>query len=66
MNPVRVAWLVDAVGGVAGRRVLDVGCGGGILTESLATLGASVTGIDLSGKALGVARLHGLESGVKV
>ena len=66
MNPVRVAWLVDAVGGIEGRRVLDVGCGGGILTESLATLGASVTGIDLSAKALGVARLHGLESGVKV
>lgn len=66
MNPVRVGWLAQAVGGLEGKRVLDVGCGGGILAESLATLGASVTGIDLSEKALGVARLHGLESGIKV
>ncbi|MFO1314984.1 MAG: bifunctional 2-polyprenyl-6-hydroxyphenol methylase/3-demethylubiquinol 3-O-methyltransferase UbiG [Burkholderiales bacterium] len=66
MNPVRVAWLEQAVGGLAGKRVLDVGCGGGILAESMAALGASVTGIDLSEKALGVARLHGLESGIKV
>ena len=66
MNPVRVGWLAQAVGGLEGKRVLDVGCGGGILTESMAGLGATVTGIDLSEKALGVARLHGLESGVKV
>ena len=66
MNPVRVAWLAQAVGGLSGKRVLDVGCGGGILAESMAVQGAEVTGIDLSEKALGVARLHGLESGIKV
>ena len=52
--------------GMAGKTVLDIGCGGGILSESMAGLGASVTGIDLSEKALGVARLHLLESGKTV
>ena len=66
MNPVRLAWIVDTAGGLADRRVLDVGCGGGILSDSLAAGGAHVTGIDLSEKALGVARLHGLESGIRV
>ncbi|HET9763962.1 MAG TPA: bifunctional 2-polyprenyl-6-hydroxyphenol methylase/3-demethylubiquinol 3-O-methyltransferase UbiG, partial [Casimicrobiaceae bacterium] len=50
----------------AGKRALDVGCGGGILSEAMARAGASVTGIDLSEKALSVARLHQLESGVEV
>jgi 2-polyprenyl-6-hydroxyphenyl methylase/3-demethylubiquinone-9 3-methyltransferase len=66
MNPVRLAWIEGATGGLAERRVLDVGCGGGILAESMAAKGARVTGIDLSEKALGVARLHGLETGVRV
>ncbi|RYH45206.1 MAG: bifunctional 2-polyprenyl-6-hydroxyphenol methylase/3-demethylubiquinol 3-O-methyltransferase UbiG, partial [Alcaligenaceae bacterium] len=56
----------EQIGGLAGKRVLDVGCGGGILSESMAVAGASVTGIDLAEKSLKVARLHGLESGVKV
>ena len=66
INPLRVDWIETVTGGVAGKRVLDVGCGGGILAESLAQRGAQVTGIDLGEKALGVAKLHQLESGVAV
>src|SRR5437868_15382575 len=66
INPLRLAWIDSVVGGLAGRRVVDVGCGGGILAESMASRGAAVTGIDLSERALGVARLHQLESGVEV
>ena len=66
MNPVRLAWISEAVGGLAGRRVLDVGCGGGILTEAMAREGATVTGIDLAERALAVARLHRVESGAAV
>jgi 2-polyprenyl-6-hydroxyphenyl methylase/3-demethylubiquinone-9 3-methyltransferase len=65
INPLRLDWIDQAVG-LAGKRVLDVGCGGGILAESMASRGAEVTGIDLSDKALGVARLHLYESGQKV
>jgi 2-polyprenyl-6-hydroxyphenyl methylase/3-demethylubiquinone-9 3-methyltransferase len=60
-----LAWI-DRHAGLAGKTTLDVGCGGGILSESLAQLGASVTGIDLSEKILGIARLHLLESGQTV
>jgi len=66
INPLRLAWIDSIVGGLAGKRVVDVGCGGGILAESMASRGASVTGVDLSERALGVARLHQLESGVEV
>ena len=66
INPLRLDWIDQLAGGVADKKVLDVGCGGGILAESLADRGATVTGIDLSEKALGVARLHLLESGKKV
>ena len=66
INPLRLGWIEDVAGGLAGRRVLDVGCGGGLLTEAMAGRGADVTGIDLSDKAIGVARLHQLESGAKV
>ena len=65
INPLRLAWI-DRHSSLPGRRVLDVGCGGGILAESMAALGADVTGIDLSDKALGVARLHLFESHQKV
>jgi 2-polyprenyl-6-hydroxyphenyl methylase/3-demethylubiquinone-9 3-methyltransferase len=62
INPLRLAWISQHVD-LFGKTVLDVGCGGGILSESLALGGASVTGIDLSKEALRVARLHLLESG---
>ena len=65
LNPLRLAWI-DGLAPLAGKRVLDVGCGGGILAEAMARLGASVTGIDLSEKPLKVAELHLLESGVAV
>lgn len=65
INPLRLDWI-DARSPLSGRRVLDVGCGGGILSEGMAARGAQVTGIDLSEKALGVARLHLFESGYDV
>ena len=65
INPLRLGWIERACG-LAGKRVLDVGCGGGLLSEGMAALGAQVTGIDLSDKALAVARLHLLESGRSV
>jgi 2-polyprenyl-6-hydroxyphenyl methylase / 3-demethylubiquinone-9 3-methyltransferase len=66
INPLRMGYIVKQCGDLAGRTVLDVGCGGGILTEAMARDGAKVTGIDLSEKALGVARLHQIESGAIV
>ena len=65
LNPLRLGWI-DALTALAGKRVLDVGCGGGILSEAMARLGAAVTGIDLSEKPLKVAKLHLLESGLAV
>ena len=65
INPLRLNYI-DATAGLAGKRVLDVGCGGGILAESMAAREAEVVGIDLSEKALKVAKLHLLESGLKV
>ncbi len=65
INPLRLDGI-DANVGLAGKKVLDVGCGGGLLSEGMAERGAQVTGIDLSEKALGVARLHLLESGRSV
>jgi 2-polyprenyl-6-hydroxyphenyl methylase/3-demethylubiquinone-9 3-methyltransferase len=61
INPLRLRWIDDAAN-LKGKSVLDVGCGGGILAESMAALGASVKGIDLSDKALKVAQLHLFES----
>lgn len=66
INPLRLGWIEQLSGGLEGKRVVDVGCGGGILAESMAARGARVTGIDLAEKALQVARLHQLESGVQV
>ncbi len=57
MNPLRVGYI-DSRAGLAGKTVLDVGCGGGILSEGMAALGATVTGIDLADKPLKVAQLH--------
>ena len=65
INPLRLDFI-DSHAGLAGKTVLDVGCGGGILAESMAARGASVTGIDLAKKSLKVAQLHSLESGVSV
>lgn len=65
INPLRLGWIERCIG-LKGKRVLDVGCGGGLLTEGMAALGAQVTGIDLSEKPLGVARLHLFESGLQV
>ena len=65
INPLRLNYINDLVS-LKGKAVLDVGCGGGILSESMAEKGAIVTGIDLGEKALKVATLHSLESGVAV
>jgi 2-polyprenyl-6-hydroxyphenyl methylase/3-demethylubiquinone-9 3-methyltransferase len=65
INPLRLHWI-DGIAGLSGKRVLDVGCGGGILSEAMAGLGAEVTGIDLSDQALQVAQLHLLESKANV
>lgn len=61
INPLRLEWI-DGLAGLSSKRVLDVGCGGGILSDSMARKGANVLGIDLSTKALRVARLHALEA----
>ncbi len=65
INPLRLNFI-DSLVSLHGKRVLDVGCGGGILSESMDEIGADVTGIDLGDKALKVAKLHQLESGSKV
>ena len=65
INPLRVNWI-DERASLAGKKVLDVGCGGGILSESMARQGATVTGLDMGAEPLQVARLHALESGVEL
>lgn len=65
INPLRTNWIDQKVG-LAGKEVLDVGCGGGILAEAMALRGAKVTGIDMGEAPLAVASLHKLESGVEV
>lgn len=65
INPLRLDWVRQYVE-LGARRVLDIGCGGGILTEAMATMGARVTGIDVADAPLAVARLHLIESGAEV
>lgn len=66
INPLRLDYIVERAGGLAGKTVVDVGCGGGILSESMAQLGAKVTGIDMGIDALNVAKLHLYESGLEI
>ncbi|MFA5704043.1 MAG: bifunctional 2-polyprenyl-6-hydroxyphenol methylase/3-demethylubiquinol 3-O-methyltransferase UbiG [Advenella sp.] len=66
INPLRLEWIQSLAGTLTDKTIIDVGCGGGILSESMAAAGAKVTGIDLAQKSLTVAKLHGLESGIKV
>ena len=63
INPLRLQFIQDYID-IAGKRMVDVGCGGGILTEGLAKLGADALGIDLSEELIDIADLHGLESGI--
>src|SRR5688572_7654171 len=65
INPLRLKFINDRVG-LNGKTVIDVGCGGGILSESMAALGARVTGLDMGDAPLAVARLHLKESGLRV
>jgi 2-polyprenyl-6-hydroxyphenyl methylase/3-demethylubiquinone-9 3-methyltransferase len=65
INPLRLGYI-DSIAALAGKRVVDIGCGGGILSEAMAARGARVTGIDLAEKPLKVAELHLLESGADV
>ncbi|HSG50910.1 MAG TPA: bifunctional 2-polyprenyl-6-hydroxyphenol methylase/3-demethylubiquinol 3-O-methyltransferase UbiG [Rheinheimera sp.] len=66
LNPVRLTYISDELQGLFGKKVIDVGCGGGILAESMARSGADVTGIDMANDSLNVARLHALETAVAV
>lgn len=65
INPLRLDWI-DRIVSLTGKRALDVGCGGGILTEAMAQRGAQVRGIDLAERSLQVAELHAIESGAAV
>ncbi len=66
INPLRLDYIDQHAGGLEGKRVLDVGCGGGILAESMAQRGARVTGIDMGKANIEVAKLHLYESGLEV
>jgi 2-polyprenyl-6-hydroxyphenyl methylase/3-demethylubiquinone-9 3-methyltransferase len=66
INPLRLGYISQRAGGLFGKTVLDVGCGGGILAESMAREGATVTGLDMGFEPLQVAKLHALESGIQV
>lgn len=66
INPLRLEFIERYSGGLQGKRVIDIGCGGGLLSEAMARRGAEVTGIDMAPSPLQVARLHGLESGINV
>jgi len=66
INPLRLDYIVAKANGVSNKKVIDIGCGGGILAESLVEKGATVTGIDMGEEQIAVARLHRLESGLEV
>ncbi len=66
INPLRLALIDVSSGGVKGKRAVDIGCGGGLVSEGLARMGAQVTGVDMAGKALAVAKLHALEANIVV
>jgi len=66
INPLRLNYIMQHAAGLFGKKVLDVGCGGGILAESMAHEGAQVTGLDMGAEPLQVARLHALKSGLSV
>lgn len=66
LNPLRLNYIDAQSGGIFDKQVLDVGCGGGILSESMARIGAKVTGLDMGFEPLEVARLHALEAGVSI
>lgn len=66
LNPLRLNYIDQTAGGIFGKKVLDVGCGGGILSESMARIGAEVDGLDMGEEPLEVARLHALETGVNI
>ncbi len=65
INPLRLNYVMNCAEGIFGKKALDVGCGGGILAESMAREGAEVTGLDMGKEPLEVARLHALETGTK-
>ncbi len=66
LNPLRLEWIADGCAGLFGRTILDVGCGGGILAESMARQGARVLGLDMGHEPLQVARRHALAQGVEL
>ncbi|MEF1215091.1 bifunctional 2-polyprenyl-6-hydroxyphenol methylase/3-demethylubiquinol 3-O-methyltransferase UbiG, partial [Vibrio alginolyticus] len=66
INPLRLNYVLEKANGLFGKRTLDVGCGGGILAESMAKEGAIVTGLDMGKEPLEVARLHALETGTQL
>lgn len=66
LNPLRLAYVAEKANGLFGKNVLDVGCGGGILSESMAQQGATVTGIDMSKMPLEIARQHAVQNGLTI
>jgi 2-polyprenyl-6-hydroxyphenyl methylase/3-demethylubiquinone-9 3-methyltransferase len=64
INPLRLGWIEQCAGPLEGRRIVDIGCGGGILSESMARKGAQVLGVDLAERSLKVAQLHAMEAGI--
>ncbi|WP_426357158.1 bifunctional 2-polyprenyl-6-hydroxyphenol methylase/3-demethylubiquinol 3-O-methyltransferase UbiG [Pseudocolwellia sp. HL-MZ19] len=66
INPLRLQFIIQHIENIFDKNIIDVGCGGGILSESLAKLGANVTGIDMGEEPLNIAKLHSLESNIKV
>jgi 2-polyprenyl-6-hydroxyphenyl methylase/3-demethylubiquinone-9 3-methyltransferase len=64
INPLRLGWIEQCAGPLDGKRIVDVGCGGGILSEAMARKGAQVLGVDLAERSLKVAQLHAMEAGI--